>query len=154
MMMPKWVHGEQRSNVKPWESAMSGEILRKASKDLMPSESPFFSPKALSSSPWSAKPFMRTPYAHRAFGVMRNAYNSDINRLNEKYIISKMTARLFFDIGAQPYESRRAQPCCNLGAELILHRPRSIYHGIQTSQSGLCIPVLRKQCTFRSLHIH
>ena len=47
----------------------------------MPSESPFFSLKALSSSPWSAKPFMRTPYAHRAFGVESNAYSSAFNEL-------------------------------------------------------------------------
>ena len=60
---------------------MSGMFLRKASKDLIPSESPFFSLKALSSSPWSAKPFMRTPYAHRAFGVKRNAYSSAFNEL-------------------------------------------------------------------------
>ena len=92
----------------PWERAMSGEFLRKASKDLMPSESPFFSLKALSSSPWSAKPFMRIPYAHRAFGITRNAYSSAFNEL--KIIISKMTARLFFEIGAQPYEHRGARP--------------------------------------------
>lgn len=98
---------------------MSGEFLRKASKDLMPSESPFFSLKALSSSPWSAKPFMRTPYAHRAFGVTRNAYSSDFKWIEKKVVISKMTATLFFDIGAQPYERRRAQPNRNLGVELI-----------------------------------
>lgn len=94
---------------------MSGEFLRKASKDLMPSESPFFSLKALSSSPWSAKPFMRTPYAHRAFGVTRNAYSSAFNELETYMIISKMTARLFFDIGAQPYEHRGTRPSRNLG---------------------------------------
>ena len=60
---------------------MGGEFLRKASKDLMPSESPFFSPKALSSSPWSAKPFMRIPYAHRAFGVSRDTYRGAITEL-------------------------------------------------------------------------
>ena len=97
----------------PWERVMSREFLRKASKDLMPSESPFFSPKALSSSPWSAKPFMRIPYAHRAFSVSRIAYRSAFNEL--KNIISKMTARLFFDIGAQPYEHRGTRPSRNLG---------------------------------------
>ena len=91
---------------------MSGEFLRKASKDLMPSESPFFSPKALSSRPWSAKPFMRIPYAHRGFGVSRNAYRSAFNELEN--IITKMTARLFFDIGAQPYEHRGTRPSRNL----------------------------------------
>lgn len=92
----------------PWERTMRGGFLRKASKDLMPSESPFFSLKALSSSPWSAKPFMRIPYAHRAFGVTRNAYSSAFNELEN--IISKMTARLFLDFGAQPYEHRGTRP--------------------------------------------
>lgn len=48
-----------------------GTVLRKASKDLMPSEKPFFSPKALSSSPfWSPKPFMRNPVVHGSIGVI------------------------------------------------------------------------------------
>ena len=93
---------------------MSGEFLRKASKDLIPSESPFFSPKALSSSPWSAKPFMRIPYAHRAFGVSRNAYRSAFNEL--KNIILKMTARLFFTLAHSPTNiAARGQVVCNLG---------------------------------------
>lgn len=41
------------------------------------------------------------------------------NGLKKKVVISKMTATLFFDIGAQPYERRRAQPNRNLGVELI-----------------------------------
>ena len=55
---------------------------------------------------------MRTPYAHRAFGITRNAYSSAFNELEN--IISKMTARLFLDFGAQPYEYRGTRPSRNL----------------------------------------
>ncbi len=41
-----------------------GKDLRKASKVLRPSEKPFFSPKAPSSKPWSAKPFIWSFLVH------------------------------------------------------------------------------------------
>lgn len=37
--------------------------IRKASNVLRPSVKPFFSPKAASSKPWSAKPFIGTVYS-------------------------------------------------------------------------------------------
>ena len=83
MITLKLAQSSQAADVEPWERAMIGEFLRKASKDLMPSESPFFSLKALSSSPWSAKPFIRTPCAHRAFGVAGNAYSSAFNEFKD-----------------------------------------------------------------------
>ncbi len=128
---------------------MSGEFLRKASKDLMPSESPFFSLKALSSSPWSAKPFMRTLYAHRAFSVTLNAYSGAFNEL--KIIISKMTARLFFDIGAQPYEHRGTRPSRNLrsnsyfvqGAFTMGFRHHNLRPGFSTYESIIVLDLCR-----------
>ena len=67
------VHRSRTNGLDGRESAMGGRDLRKASKDLMPSERPFFSLKALSSSPWSANPFMRTSAAHRAIETSCNA---------------------------------------------------------------------------------
>lgn len=43
--------------------------IRNASKVLRPSEKPFFSPKAPSSKPWSAKPFIRSCIVHRSINV-------------------------------------------------------------------------------------
>lgn len=52
------------------EAQWAGERdIRNASKVLRPSEKPFFSPKAPSSKPWSAKPFIRSCLVHRSINV-------------------------------------------------------------------------------------
>ena len=40
-----------------------------------------------------------------------------ISMSRRKSLVPKMTARLFFDIGAQPYERRREQPSRDLGVK-------------------------------------
>ena len=52
-----------------WTVHEPGRDIRNASKVLRPSEKPFFSPKAPSSKPWSAKPFIRSCLVHRSINV-------------------------------------------------------------------------------------
>ena len=138
--------------LRPWERARSGNFLRKASKDLMPSESPFFSLKALSSSPWCAKPFMRTPYAHRAFGVARNAYSSALNELKKNYNHEDDSEAILRHWRTALRTSPHAAKLQSRSNPYVVQVAFTI--GSQTSYLGLWILNLRKHCTFRSLQIH
>lgn len=61
-MRMKGYMGEKKSRVNQLQanSMQWTGSLRKASNVLRPSVKPFFSPKAASSKPWSAKPFIGT----------------------------------------------------------------------------------------------
>ena len=52
-----------------WKRIQLGKDVRKASKVLRPSEKPFFSSKAPSSKPWSAKPFIGSCLVHRSINL-------------------------------------------------------------------------------------
>ena len=63
---------------------------------------------------------MRTPYAHRAFGVTCNAYSSDINKLKKKYYSeddSEAILRHWRTALRTPPRAVKSQP--RIGVELI-----------------------------------
>ena len=70
------------------------EILRKASKLLMPSEKPFFSAKAFSSSPWSANPFMRNAAVHRSITVLITVENKHLPKSRANLFQYRVSSKL------------------------------------------------------------
>lgn len=90
------------------------EDVRKASKVLRPSEKPFFSPKAPSSKPWSAKPFMWSYLVHRSINFRRyiSVCESSFDRLQRSVKSVKMTAIPQARCRAQnqPYETSPRAP--------------------------------------------